>query len=119
VEEIIIRDRGRGPELARIRITVFDIIHYLEAGRSPEAIAEILPISVDEVRALMKYIEDHRDEVMAIHAQIEERMARGNPPEIEERLKSSPWHAKIEARLAEIQRRRAAEGNHERDSDGC
>ena len=47
MEEIIIRDRGRGPELARIRITVFDIIPYLQAGDSPEYIAGVLPISKD------------------------------------------------------------------------
>jgi uncharacterized protein (DUF433 family) len=118
VEEIIILDRGRGPELARIRITVFDIIPYLQAGDSPEYIAGVLPISKDEVRALMKYIDDHREEVMAINAQIEARIARGNPPEIEERLRQSPWHAKIQARLEEIRQRRAAEGDHEGDSDG-
>ena len=118
MREIIIRDRGRGPELAGTRITVFDIIPYLKAGRSPNYIAAVLRLSTAEVLALMKYIEEHHDEVMAINAEIEERIARGNPPEIEERLKTSPWHARIEARLAEILRRRAAEGEHEGDPDG-
>jgi uncharacterized protein (DUF433 family) len=118
VEEIIIRDRGRGPELARIRITVFDIIPYLQAGFTPEAITWVLPISVDEVRALMKFIDDHRDEVMAINAQIEERIARGNPPDIEERLKDSPFHAFIMARQVERERKQAKEeGNGERNSE--
>ena len=102
MEEIIIRDRGRGPELARIRITVFDIIPYLQAGDSPEYIASVLPISVDEVRSLMKYIEDYHDEVMAINAKIEERIARGNPPEVKARLQRS--RAKLVALREELQR---------------
>jgi len=104
VKEIIIRDRGRGPELARTRITVFDIIPYLQAGHSPNFIAAVLRLSTAEVLALMKYIDEHREEVMAINAKIEERIARGNPPEIEERLRSAPWHAKFEAWLAERER---------------
>ena len=112
MNEIVIRDRGRGPELARIRITVFDLIPYLRAGYGPEAIADVLPISVAEVLALTKYIEDHRDEVMATNARIEARIARGNPPEIEERMKGSPWHAIIQARAEELRRRRAAGENH-------
>jgi hypothetical protein len=41
---VAIINRGRGPELARIRITVHDIIPYLEAGRSPRYVAAVLLI---------------------------------------------------------------------------
>jgi uncharacterized protein (DUF433 family) len=102
METIKIIDRGRGPELERIRITVYDLIPYLQAGDSPQEIASVLPISVDEVLALQRYIQAHQDEVMAVHRRIEERLSRGNPAEVEERLRSSPWRARLHARWEEI-----------------
>jgi uncharacterized protein (DUF433 family) len=101
MQQVVIIDRGRGPELAGTRITVFDLIPYLEAGRSPDYIAAVLELSKAEVDALMQYIEEHRVEVMAEHAKIEERIKRGNPPEVEALLQASPTHALIQARLAE------------------
>ncbi len=107
MEPIVIHDRGRGPELTRIRITVFDIIPYQRVGYSPEQIADALPISVDEVLALQKYIADHREAVMAINAQIEARIARGNPPEVEaQRLQG---HAQLVALKEELKRKRFQE----------
>ncbi len=51
--------------------------------------------------------EEHRDAIMAHHQKIEERIARGNPPEIEaKRVKS---RAKLLALKEELQRKRAAE----------
>jgi uncharacterized protein (DUF433 family) len=115
MEPIAIIDRGRGPQLASTRITVFDVIHYLEGGHSANYIALVLGITLAEVQALIHYIEEHKDEVMAAHRQIEERIARGNPPEVEARLANSPTHAMIQARWAEIQRKRAQEKNGESD----
>jgi uncharacterized protein (DUF433 family) len=106
---IAIIDRGRGPQLAGTRITVYDIIPYLEGGEGADYIAAVLSLSTAEVLALMQYIEEHKAEVMAVHRQIEERIARGNPPEIEARLASSPTHKRIQARLAELQRQRSQE----------
>ena len=119
MDEIVIRDRGRGPELAGTRVTVFDIIPWLRAGHHPTYIAASFGLSTPEVEALTRYIEEHKDEVMAINARIEERIARGNPPEVEERMKGSPWRARIQARLEEIRGRRATEESHERDFNGC
>jgi uncharacterized protein (DUF433 family) len=82
-------DRGRGPQLDSCRITVYDIIPYLEEGDSPNLIASTLLISTNKVQALMKYIEEHRDEVMEVHREIEERIGRGNPPEIQAKLDAS------------------------------
>ncbi len=106
-------DRGRGPELADIRITVFDVIPYLEEGWSPSSIAYWLGITVDQVKALIRYIEEHREEVMAENRKIVERIARGNPPEIEEKVKAS--HAKLLALKAERERRQPEGGNGEGD----
>jgi uncharacterized protein (DUF433 family) len=112
MEPVKIINRGRGPELASIRITVFDIIPYQRAGYSAEKIAGVLRISTREVLALMQYIEDHKEEVMAINQQIEERIARGNPPEVEEKLKLS--RAKFQAFREQLARQKEAKdaGDH-------
>jgi uncharacterized protein (DUF433 family) len=109
LQQIVIIDRGRGPELFGTRITVFDVIPYLRAGDSPTYIAAVLGLSTPEVEALIRYIEEHKAEVMAENAKIEERIARGNPPEIEARLKDSPSHRLIQERLAAIRQKRASE----------
>ncbi len=112
MEPVKIIDRGRGPELARIRITVFDIIPYQRAGHSANYIAAVLNLSTREVLALEQYIEDHKEEVMAINQKIEERIARGNPPEVEEKLKQS--RAKLQALREQLSRQKEANdaGNH-------
>jgi uncharacterized protein (DUF433 family) len=109
MQRIAIIDRGRGPELAGTRITVYDIIPYLEAGRSPTSIAAVLHLSTAEGLALMQYIEEHKADVMAENQKIVDRIARGNPPEVEARLRDSRTHALIQARLAERQRQRTQE----------
>ena len=100
--------RSGGPELERIRISVYDLIPYLVCRLLPEYIASILPITIQEVQALSQYLEDHRDEVMAVHRQIEERHAKGNPPEIAERLRNLPNHQRIMARWQEVQAKRGS-----------
>ena len=115
MEPIEIYDRGRGPELKRIRITVYDIIPYLEAGWHPSYIATVFPITTAEVMALVQYIEEHKAEVMSVHRKIEERIARGNPPEIKAKLRAS--HAKLLALKAELKRKRQQEANGASDPE--
>jgi uncharacterized protein (DUF433 family) len=77
------------------RITVWDVLHYLEYGCTTAEICRWLPVTAEQVAAAVEYIEANRDYVMEVHRQIEERNARGNPPEIEEKLK------RTEARMEE------------------
>ncbi len=95
--------------IAGTRITVWDVPHYLEHGRSPEYIAGVLPITVEQVHATMRYIEDNKEFVMAVHRQIEERIARGNPPEIEAKLVES--RAKRLALMEQLRKAKRQEGN--------
>jgi uncharacterized protein (DUF433 family) len=109
---IEIHDRGRGPELKGTRITVYDIIPYRLRGRGPAEIADILrpgypDITAAHIEALFRYMDGHHDEVMVVHHKIEERIARGNPPEVEEKLEHS--RAKLEALREEFRRRKAVE----------
>lgn len=115
MEPLVIRDSGGTPRLANSRINVYDVVHYLEHGRSANYIALVLGITLAETQALIRYIEEHKEEVMAVHRKIEERIAKGNPPEIEARMAESPTHARIQMRWAEIQRKRSEEKNGESD----
>lgn len=70
-------DRGRGPELRSCRITVYDLIPYLESEHySNQKMLELWTITSAELEALKEYIADHREEVMAVHHRIEERIQR-------------------------------------------
>ena len=75
--------------LVGTRVTVWDVLHYLETGWSCPDIAEILHLSDAQVAAAARYIETHKEELMAVHRQIEARKARGNPPAITATLAKS------------------------------
>ena len=46
---------------------------------------DILPLGLEQVEAAVRYIDEHRNEVMPAYQRIKARLARGNPPEIEAR----------------------------------
>lgn len=105
-------DRGRGPEIAGTRITVFDIWDYAKDHWHRDAIATTLRLSSAQVSVALEYIEQHREKVLAEYAQMRDREARGNPPELQAQLDAT--HAKYQARLAERRKQRKAsvhEGN--------
>src|SRR5206468_1303192 len=111
---IEIHDRGRGPELKGTRLTVYDIIPYRLAGRSPEEVAGFLrpgypAITAAHIEALSHYMDEHYEEVMAVHRRIEERNASGNPPEIEEKL--TRGRSRLREKLDELRRRLQDEGD--------
>ncbi len=102
-------DRGRGPELAGTRFTVFDIIPLLKKGRPPQYIAATYGLSEEQVATLIQYIEAHKDELMAMNDEIEAWVARGNSPEVAAKLKAMEGTAR--ARRDELLRKRQQEGN--------
>jgi uncharacterized protein (DUF433 family) len=107
-----IHDRGRGPELKGTRLTVYDIIPYRLSGYTPVQLVEVFTgyrgqIGAAHLEALYRYMDEHYDEVMAVHRKIEERNARGNPPEIEAKLAQS--RLKLAALRAEFDKRKATE----------
>ena len=71
------------------RTTVYEILHSLEAGRTPLEVHQSVRIPLAHVLAAVRHIDEHREEVMAVHRLIEARVARGNPPEIEAKLRES------------------------------
>src|SRR5262249_17638405 len=115
-QEIKVIDSGRGPGIPGTRVTVYDVIPYLEGGDTPPFIADVLSLSTEEVLALIQYIEDHKEEVMAVHRKIEERIARANPPEVEAGREER--HAKLLAKMEELRKKGSQRGpNGEWDSD--
>lgn len=102
-------NRGRGPEIAGSRITVYDVLYESQAGLSPEEIAELFLLTVEQVQAALEYIRANRAQVLAEYQRIQERHARGDPPELQARLEAT--HAKYAPLFAEL-RRRAREGGH-------
>jgi len=78
-----------------LRVTIYDVLHYLEAERSAAEVADILSLTPEQVEAAVRYIEEHRAAVLAAHAQIKARIARGNPPEIAARAQAG--RARMEA----------------------
>jgi uncharacterized protein (DUF433 family) len=103
-------DRGRGPQIAGTRITVYDIMDYLKQDWHHTAIAAWLRLSSYQVLAAIKYIEEHCEEVEAEYKLILEREARGNPPEIQAKREAS--HAKLQALLAKTRRNGEPEEPH-------
>ena len=89
--KITIVDDGRGPQLSTSRITVQDVVPYLELNCSYDEIRRIMPVlSVAEIQAIERYVEEHREEVMEEDRRIREQSAtRRNPPHVEELLRHS------------------------------
>ncbi|MGH7138531.1 MAG: DUF433 domain-containing protein [Pirellulales bacterium] len=90
----LIHDRGRGTEIVGTRITVYNLLPYfLDSTATETGIAELYGLTIEQVAAARAYALNHADAVLARHGEIEARLARGNPPELVEQLKST--HARL------------------------
>jgi uncharacterized protein (DUF433 family) len=103
--------------VAGTRITVYDVYYYLVKDTSRDEIGEILRLTPEQVHAAIEYIDQHKAEVHAVHERIEERNARGNPPEIEAKREAS--RAKLQAWLKERQQAGKQEENGAGNPGGC
>jgi len=85
-KQIEIVDRGRGPQLSTSRITVQDLVPYLQQDCSDDQIVAIMPtLTAAEIQVIRQYVSDNYDTVMEQDRRIRERNAsRITPPEIEE-----------------------------------
>src|SRR5258708_2299853 len=96
---IEIVDRGRGPQLSTSRITVQDLVPYLQRNCTHEQIMEIMPVLTQEkIQVVQRSVRDHHDAVMEQDRRIRERNAsRVTPPEIEALRRKG--HVKVVALL--------------------
>lgn len=110
-------DRGRGPEIAGTRITVYDVLDYVQEGWRYDQIAGLFRLSPDEIQAALAYIEAHHEEIMADYQQILTRHRNVQyPPDVETKLARS--RHKLQAKLAVIEARHQAEGRHASNHGG-
>ena len=110
----LIHDRGRGPELIGTRTTVYDVIPYRLAKHDPDWVAGVMGHTREQIDALYRYMDDHYDEVMAVHWKIEARNARGNPEAETRRANmTNPKVLAMRSKVAEWRRKQA-----EADGDG-
>ena len=108
--EPAIIDRGRGPQSAGSRITVFDVMDYLKHDWNRESIAALFRLSSLDVQAAIDYIEAHCAEVEAEYQRILDRHDNYRyPPEVQAKLDES--HRKFVAFVKEL-RSRKAQGEH-------
>ena len=103
-----ILNRGRGPEIAGTRITVFDVMDYLKHGWHRDRIAALFRLSSRDVQAAIDYIAAHREEVEADYQRILERHhSYQYSPDVQTKVERCREAAN--RRLAEIRERRAGE----------
>lgn len=102
----VIQDRGRGPEIAGTRITVYNLLQsFLDPSMTEEEICRVYELTPEQVAAARAYVLSNPDTVLAEHLRIEEKLAAGNPPEVRqqaERAKATfkrfkEWLAETEA----------------------
>lgn len=82
----VIINRGRGPQIAGSRITVYDILYESQEGLSPAEIAELFSLQKEQIEAALQYIDEHREQVLEDYRRIRERHARGNPEAVQAKL---------------------------------
>jgi hypothetical protein len=104
----------RGHEIIGSRVTVYHVYEYLVGGWTKSQILDVLPITSEQYDRALQYIAEHRSQVEEVHRQIEERNARGNPPEIRAKLEES--HRRFEAWKAKFLSAKASEETHAGDS---
>ena len=110
----LIINRGRGPEIAGTRITVFDVMDYLKHGWHRDRIAALFRLSSRDVQAAIDFIETHREQVEADYQEILDRhRSYRYPPDVQ--AKVDRCREAAECRLAEIRRRLPDEERDARD----
>jgi uncharacterized protein (DUF433 family) len=107
-------DRGRGPQLATSRITVQDLVPYLQVGSSHADIMRAMPIlTVAEIQAVERYVQEHKEDVMEQDRRIRaENAKRQNSPEVEKILQEARDQRLAHAKTRRQQRQEANGEGH-------
>ncbi len=114
VVEAKIINRGRGPEIAGTRITVYDVMDYYKDGWHRDQIAVLFRLSSRDIQAAIDYIEAHKEEVEVEYQKILDRHRNYKyPPEVQAKLDQIRGEAT--QRLQEIRQRRLKENRNADD----
>lgn len=112
---IAIIDRGRGPQLSTSRITVQDVVPYLQRQCTYEQILEIMPVlTLEEIKVIERYVQENYGAVMEQDRRIRERAAaRRNSPEIEAiRKQGAAKMAELREQFAKQRQQPEPNGDH-------
>jgi uncharacterized protein (DUF433 family) len=108
-------DRGRGPEIAGTRITVYNVMDYYKHGWHRDRIAAQFLLSSDQIQAALDYIEAHKEEVQRDYeAMLEWQRNYKYPPDVQAKLDACRGRA--EKRLAAIRAKHKDNGDDAGDS---
>jgi uncharacterized protein (DUF433 family) len=111
IKESKIINRGRGPEIAGTRITVYDVMDYYKHGWHRDQIAGLFRLSSRDIQAAIDYIEAHKEEVQSEYQKILDRHHNYvYAPEVQALVDQCTRHARD--RLEEIRRKRSQEGSN-------
>lgn len=69
-EQTAIIRTERGLAIAGTRITIYDVMDHLAAGRPPELILNWLPLTQKQLESAISYIETNRDRVEAEYQEV-------------------------------------------------
>ena len=106
--ESTVINRGRGPEIAGTRITVYDVMDYLKHGWHRDRIAALFRLSSRDVQAAIDYIEEHRAAVDRDYQRILERHRNYQySPDVQAKVERCREAAS--RRLDEVRKRRSGE----------
>lgn len=97
-------NRGRGPEIEGTRITVYDVMDYLEEGWRYDQIAGLFRLPPDDIQAAIEYIETHKEDVVTAYQEILARHCNIEySPEVQQKLAQN--RQKLQAKLTELHAR--------------
>jgi uncharacterized protein (DUF433 family) len=103
-------NRGRGPEIAGTRITVYDVMDYRKHGWHRDRIAAQFLLSSDQIQAALDYIEVHKEEVQREYDEMLEWQRNYTyPPDVQAKIDAC--RARAEKRRAEIRAKLKSNGN--------
>jgi uncharacterized protein (DUF433 family) len=106
VAESKIINRGRGPEIAGTRITIYDVMDYYKDGWHRDKIAVLFRLSSRDIQAAIDYIEANKTEVEIEYQKILDRHRNYRyPPEVQKIV--DECNARADRRLDEIRKRRS------------
>ena len=110
-------NRGRGPEIAGTRITVFDVMDYIKEGWHRDRIANLFRLSSRDVQAAIEYTEEHREELESAYQRILERHRHHQyPPDVQAKIDGCRGAARRE--LEKVRGRRAEDWSVAEDHGG-
>jgi uncharacterized protein (DUF433 family) len=111
-------NRGRGPEIAGTRITVYDVLDYRKHGWHRDQIAAFFRLSSNQIQAAFDYIDSHHEEVMTQYQKILDFHKNYTyPPEVQAKIDATAGAAaRRRDELRAMKAKHNGNGEHAQDS---